>query len=309
MLAEGLRCGQDVAVAVLEVEDLHVRYGELEAVRGVSFSVAEGEVFGLLGPNGAGKTSILEVCEGYRSASAGRVRVLGRDPADRALRHAVGVVLQAIAVTPYLTVREVVARNAAYYDRPRSVTDVVALVGLQDKAGARVNTLSGGQQRRLDLALGIIGRPALLFLDEPTTGFDPGARRGAWDVVRALRDEGTTVVLTTHYLDEAEALADRVCVVAAGRVLAQGPPEALAGRGDAPATVRFALRDGPLPPVVPGDVVTRSGDEMSVATPDAVRTLHSLTGWSLAEGIALEGLVVERRSLEDVYLQLTDGAG
>lgn len=295
-------------MAVLEVADLHVRYGEVEAVGGVSFSVDDGEVFGLLGPNGAGKTSILEVCEGYRAASDGRVRVLGRDPTDRALRQSVGVVLQAIAVTPYLTVREVVARNAAYYDRPRDVHEVVALVGLQDKAGARVETLSGGQQRRLDLALGILGRPALLFLDEPTTGFDPSARREAWDVVRALRDDGTTVVLTTHYLEEAEALADRVCVIAAGRVLAQGPPAALGGRGEAPATVRFVLPEGLVPPVAPGDVVTRKGDLMSVATADAVRTLHVVTGWSLAQGIALAGLVVERPSLEDVYLQLTDGA-
>ena len=208
MLAQGLWRRQGVAVVALEVEDLHVQYGEVEAVRGVGFSVADGEVFGLLGPNGAGKTSILEVCEGYRVASAGRVQVLCRDPADRALRQSVGVVLQAIAVTPYLTVREVVARNAAYYERPRGVEEVIALVGLQDKAGARVNTLSGGQQRRLDLALGIVGRPALLFLDEPTTGFDPSARRGALDVVRALRDAGTTVVLTTHYLDEAGELAD-----------------------------------------------------------------------------------------------------
>ncbi len=296
-------------MAVLEVEDLQVRYGEVHAVRGVSFAVEEGEVFGLLGPNGAGKTSMLEVCEGYRTAHAGRVRVLGRDPADRVLRQSVGVVLQAIAVTPYLTVREVVARNAAYYDRPRGVDDVIALVGLQDKVGARVERLSGGQQRRLDLALGILGRPALLFLDEPTTGFDPGARRGAWDVVRGLADEGTTVVLTTHALDEAEALADRVCVVAAGRILAQGAPAALAGRGDAPATVRFVVPPGALPPVAPGDVVTRVGDTLSIATADAVLTLHVVTGWALAQGISLAGLVVERPSLEDVYLQLTDGAG
>lgn len=295
-------------MVALEVEDLHVQYGEVEAVRGVGFSVADGEVFGLLGPNGAGKTSFLEVCEGYRVASAGRVQVLGRDPADRALRQSVGVVLQAIAVTPYLTVREVVARNAAYYERPRGVEEVIALVGLQDKAGARVNTLSGGQQRRLDLALGIVGRPALLFLDEPTTGFDPSARRGALDVVRALRDAGTTVVLTTHYLDEAGALADRVCVVASGRVLAEGPPAGLGGRKDAPATVRFAFPNGLTPPVVLGDVVTRNGNQLSVAAADAVHTLHVLTGWSLAQGVALEGLVVERPSLEDVYLQLTDGA-
>jgi ABC-2 type transport system ATP-binding protein len=308
MLADRL-CGRHHApMAAVEVADLHVQYGDVEAVRGVAFSVAEGEVFGLLGPNGAGKTSTLEVCEGYRAPSSGRVQVLGRDPADRTLRQTVGVVLQDIAVTPFLSVREVVTRNAAYYDHPRGVEDVVALVGLQDKAAARVNTLSGGQQRRLDLALGIIGRPTLLFLDEPTTGFDPSARRGAWEVIRALRDEGTTIVLTTHYLEEAEALADRVCVLAAGRVLAEGPPAALSGRDDAPATVRFGLPDGPLPPVAPGDVVTRNGDLIAVATTDAVRTLHVLTGWSLERGTPLAGLIVERPSLEDVYLQLTAGA-
>ncbi len=295
-------------MTALEVQDLHVRYGDVEAVRGVSFSVAAGEVLGLLGPNGAGKTSVLEVCEGYRTPSAGGVRVLGRDPADRALRQSVGVVLQDIAVTPFLTVREAVARTAGYYDRPRGVAEVVALVGLQDKADVRVNKLSGGQQRRLDLALGIVGRPALLFLDEPTTGFDPGARHGAWDAVRALRDEGATVVLTTHYLDEAEALADRVCVVAAGRVVAEGPPGSLNGRDDAPAIVRFTLPAGPLPPVAAGDVLTRAGDLIAVATADAVRTLHLLTSWSLEQGTPLPGLVVDRPSLEDVYLQLTGDA-
>ncbi len=294
-------------MAAVEVQDLHVRYGDVHAVRGVSFEVAEGEVFGLLGPNGAGKTSALEVCEGYRPASSGAVRVLGRPPTDRALRQQVGVVLQDIAVTPFLTVREVLTRNAAYYSRPRGVDEVLGLVGLDSKADERVQRLSGGQQRRLDLALGIVGRPALLFLDEPTTGFDPSARRGAWDVVRALRDQGTTVVLTTHYLDEAEALADRVCVLSGGLVLAEGPPASLSGRGEGPATVRFAVT-GATPPVGPGDQVVRTGTLVEVTTLDAVRTLHALTGWAVERDVPLTGLTVDRPTLEDVYLQLTGGA-
>lgn len=285
-------------MVALEVEDLHVRYGDVHAVRGVSFEVAEGEVFGLLGPNGAGKTSVLEVCEGYRPAADGAVRVLGSPAGAKALRPRVGVVLQEVAVTPFLTVREVLTRNAAYYPKPRDVEEAIGLVGLQEKASARVNTLSGGQQRRLDLALGVIGRPELLFLDEPTTGFDPSARRDAWEVVRALREQGTTVVLTTHYLDEAEALADRVCVVSAGEVVAQGPPRSLAGRDNAVATIRFADPGCPVPEAGPGP------HGMQIQTDDAVRSLHRLTGWAIEHDVTLSGLVVERPSLEDVYLQL-----
>jgi ABC-2 type transport system ATP-binding protein len=306
-------------VTAIEVDDLHVTYtrrgrAPVEAVRGVSFSVAEGEVFAMLGPNGAGKTSTLEVCEGFRPPTAGRVSVLGLVPSQRStsmqLRRQVGVVLQDIAVEPFLTVREAVVRNAGYYPRPRPVDDVLSLVGLAEKRDAQVKTLSGGQQRRLDLALGIIGRPRLLFLDEPTTGFDPSARRGAWEVVRALRAEGTTIVLTTHYLDEAEALADRVCVIGAGRVLAQGSPREIAGRAQAPARVRFTLASAADTgvPTLPDDETSYDGDEVTVTAADVTRTLHALTDWALQRGLRLEQLVVERATLEDVYLSLTDGA-
>lgn len=248
----------------VQIRDLTVSYGDIEAVRGVSLTVGESEIVALLGPNGAGKTSIVEVCEGYRAPTAGSVLVLGRTPGDRSLHQEVGVVLQDIGVTQFLSVREVLTRNAAYYDRPRDVGEVTELVGLLEKADSRVNTLSGGQQRRLDLALGIIGSPRLLFLDEPTTGFDPSARRGAWDVVRDLRDDGTTIVLTTHYLEEAEALADRVVVLAGGRVVAAGPPGELGGRAQSPATVRFRLAPGSLPALAQDDRVVRDGDLVQI---------------------------------------------
>jgi ABC-2 type transport system ATP-binding protein len=306
-------------VSTIEVDDLHVTYARrgrppVEAVRGVSFEVHEGEIFGLLGPNGAGKTSTLEVCEGFRAPTAGSVTVIGLTPHERRtsvqLRRDVGIVLQDIAVEPFLTVREAVTRNAGYYARPRPVDEVLETVGLTDKRDVQVKTLSGGQQRRLDLALGIVGRPRLLFLDEPTTGFDPSARRGAWDVIRALRAEGTTVVLTTHYLDEAEALADRVCVIAAGRVLADGAPRDLAGRADAPARIRFTLLSAAAAglPTLSGDETSYDGDEVTVTAVDPTRTLHSLTGWALQRGLRLDRLAVQRASLEDVYLALTGNA-
>jgi ABC-2 type transport system ATP-binding protein len=306
-------------VSTIVVEDLHVTYSRrgrapVEAVRGVSFQVHEGEVFGLLGPNGAGKTSTLEVCEGFRAPTAGSVSVMGLTPHDRStamqLRRDVGIVLQDIAVEPFLTVREAVTRNAGYYARPRPVDEVLETVGLTEKRDVQVKTLSGGQQRRLDLALGIVGRPRLLFLDEPTTGFDPSARRGAWDVIRALRAEGTTVVLTTHYLDEAEALADRVCVIAAGQVLAEGPPRDLAGRADAPVRIRFTLASAQAAglPTLSGDETSYDGDEVTVTSADPTRTLHSLTGWALQRGLRLDRVAVQRASLEDVYLALTGGA-
>ncbi len=293
-------------VSVLDVDSLCVSYGPVQAVRGVSFSVAEGEIVGLLGANGAGKTSTLEVCEGYRPASSGTVRVLGLEPTDQALRQEVGVVLQDIGVTPFLSVREVLTRNAAYYDQPRPVAEVIDLVGLGEKADVRVQTLSGGQQRRLDLALGILGSPRLLFLDEPTTGFDPGARRGAWQLVRDLRDQGTTIVLTTHYLEEAEALADRVVVIAAGEVVAEGAPAELGGRSDGPTVVRFRVDPGAVLPALPtSDQIVREGDHVRVACADVVETLWRLTGWAREEGGVLDGLSVQRATLEDVYLQLT----
>ncbi len=300
---------QSARVNAIEVDDLRVTYtprraAAVEAVRGVSFAVGEGEIFGLLGPNGAGKTSTLEVCEGFRAPTSGSVRVLGQDPRASDLRSRVGVVLQDIAVEPFLTVREVIARNAYYYARPRTVPEVLSLVGLTDKADVQVKRLSGGQLRRLDLGLGIVGRPALLFLDEPTTGFDPGARRGAWDVVRGLKDEGTTVVLTTHYLDEAEALADRVVVVAAGQVVAEGSPRELAAAGPQASRIRFRAQAAELPELN-GDV-TFAGDLVSVATAQPTEVLHRLTGWALDRGEPLTDLTVDRASFEDVYLALTE---
>jgi ABC-2 type transport system ATP-binding protein len=291
----------------ITVSGLHKRYGAVEAVHGIDLTVARGEVFALLGPNGAGKTTTLEILEGYRRRDAGDVSVLGFDPADggRPMRERIGIVLQETAVDPYLTVREVLTRNAGYYPRPRRVADVIDLVGMAEKADARVNTLSGGQQRRLDVGLGIIGSPELLFLDEPTTGFDPSARRGAWELVRNLTGAGATIVLTTHYMDEAQALAHRVAVIAGGRILAEGPPNALGGRNRATTSIRFQLPVGvsvadlPVSGTLAGDTVT-----LEVDGDDSTEILHRLTGWSLTTGHALGGLIVDRPSLEDIYLRL-----
>ncbi len=291
------------------VDGLVKRYGAVRAVDRVSFEVAEGEVFAVLGPNGAGKTSTIEILEGFRSRDGGTVRVLGIDPADqgasRRLRERIGVVLQELAVEPFLSVRQVLTRNAGYYPDPRPVDEVLRTVGLEHKADARVKTLSGGQQRRLDLGLGIIGRPDLLFLDEPTTGFDPSARRGAWDVVRSLTGGGTTVILTTHYMDEAEALADRVAVMSGGRIVAEGTPGSLGGRDTGEATIRFRLQGaGGRPPLPAGADVGPDG-WVTVRTDREVEVLAGLTTWAVREGEALPGLTVERRTLEDVYLELT----
>ena len=296
-------------MAAICVEGLRKSYGPLEAVRGISFEVEHGEVFALLGPNGAGKTTTLEILEGYRPRSGGSAEVLGIDPGtnDPGLRQHVGIVLQEAAVEPYLTVREVLTRNAAYYDAPRAVDDVIRLVGLDEKGDARVKTLSGGQQRRLDVGLGIIGAPQLLFLDEPTTGFDPTARRGAWEMVRGLAAEGTTIVLTTHYMEEAQALADRVAVIAHGQIVASGTPDTIGGRADAAVRIRFQLPAGVPIEHVPGDATVVNGS-VELQTADEVRVLHTLTGWALDNAIALEHLTVERPSLEDVYIELTGAA-
>jgi ABC-2 type transport system ATP-binding protein len=297
-----------VATTAIGVNDLHKRYGEFEAVGGVSFEVAKGEVFALLGPNGAGKTTTLEILEGYRERTSGAVSVLGFDPGREAgqLRRNIGIVLQATAVEPYLSVREVVTRNAGYYPKPRDVDAVISLVGLDDKADARVKTLSGGQQRRLDVALGIVGDPQLLFLDEPTTGFDPTARRGAWDLVRALAAEGTTILLTTHYMDEAQNLADRVAVIAHGHIVAEGTPDTIGGRADAAAVIRFHLPPGVGPDRLPVPAELANG-AVEVRTTDEVRVLHTLTGWALDNNVALEQLSVDRPTLEDIYIELTGG--
>jgi ABC-2 type transport system ATP-binding protein len=281
-----------MANAAIEVDGLRKAYGAHEAVRGISFRVERGEVFGLLGPNGAGKTTTVEILEGYRSRSGGDVRVLGLDPGDRPaeLRTRVGIVLQQCGFYRHLTVRESVEHWASLYPAPRDVDEVIGVAGLTESASQRTRTLSGGQARRLDLALALIGDPELVFLDEPTTGFDPQARRNAWETIRSLRDLGKTVLLTTHYLDEAQALADRVAIVKDGEILVEGPPGEL-GSGAADYVVRW--RNG-------------SNGWHERRTDDPTRLLHELTGEALAHGKTLNELSVTRPSLEDVYLELTE---
>jgi ABC-2 type transport system ATP-binding protein len=284
------------------------------AVQDVSFEVAEGEVFALLGPNGAGKTTTVEILEGYRRRDTGAVQVLGMDPerGGHRLRERIGIVLQELGIEPYLTVTEVVTQRATFYPSPRPVPDVIALAGLEEKARARVRLLSGGQLRRLDLALALVGDPELLFLDEPTTGFDPSARRGAWEVVRGLCRMGRTVVLTTHYMDEAQALADRVAVIAGGRIVAIGPPETLGGRDAAATVIRFGLPTGTGGAALgldelPLDCARLEGDEVVVESSSPTRDLNRLTGWALEKGLELPGLTVVRPSLEDVDLEIVGG--
>ena len=283
----------------IEVRGLRKHYGDFEAVRGIDFSVRRGEVFGLLGPNGAGKTTTVEVLEGYRERSDGTVTVLGHDPQlrPRELRERVGIVLQSTGIYRHLTVREVLAHFAGLYPHPRDVGETIELAGLRDKEDARTRTLSGGQLRRLDLALALIGDPELIFLDEPTTGFDPAARRDAWDTIRSLKALGKTVLLTTHYLDEAQALADRVAIVKDGRILIEGAPGELGANGAAGGRDRYL-------------VAWRNGNGMLTQreTDDPTTLLHELTSAALARGERLEGLSVARPTLEDVYLELTADA-
>jgi ABC-2 type transport system ATP-binding protein len=290
----------------IRVRDLRKSYGTIEAVRGVDFDVAEGEIFGFLGPNGAGKTTIVEILEGYRQRSAGEVEVLGHDPAkgERALRERIGIVLQETGVERFLRVAEVLELYCGYYPRPRRVDELLALVGLEEKRNEVVKQLSGGQRRRLDLALGLAGDPELIFLDEPTTGFDPTARREAWEIVGNLRDLGKTVFLTTHYMDEAQHLADRVAVIAEGRIVAEGPPDRLSGRDDA-TEIRFSVPAATELPDLGPATVTANARTIVVRTAEPTATLHVLTGWALQRGVALDGLTVARPTLEDVYLELT----
>jgi ABC-2 type transport system ATP-binding protein len=278
----------DIAI---EVEDLRKDYGSHEAVRGISFTVRRGEVFGLLGPNGAGKTTTVEILEGFRERSDGRVAVLGMDPGPRpvALRERIGIVLQSSGLYRHLTVREAVSHWAGFYDAPRAVSETIALSGLEAAAEQRTVTLSGGQQRRLDFALALIGDPELVFLDEPTTGFDPAARRQAWDTVRSLQELGKTVLLTTHYLDEAQALADRVAIIKDGAILAEGAPGEL---GSSTRRYRVAWRD-------------EDGTAHSEQVEDPTALLHELTGEALARGGRILDLSVTQPTLEDVYLELT----
>jgi ABC-2 type transport system ATP-binding protein len=291
----------------ISVRDLRKSYGDNEAVRGVSFEVQTGEVLALLGPNGAGKTSIVEILEGYRERTSGEVQVLGMDPArgGRALRERVGIVLQECGIDTYLTVREVITMHSQYYRAPRDVDEVIELVGLSEKQTSRVKTLSGGQQRRLDVALGLIGDPELLFLDEPTTGFDPNARRQAWEVVANLSALGKTVLLTTHYMDEAQALADRVIVIARGRIVAEGTPDDIGGRDLDQTIVSFERPTSA--DALPVAVEMRDG-RCVLRTADVTRDLHRLTAWAVERGTRLDGLDVRKPSLEDVYLRLTADA-
>ena len=291
----------------IEVTGLRKEYEDLEAVAGIDLTVDVGEVFALLGPNGAGKTTTVEILEGYRDRTSGDVSVLGYDPAHRApeLRRRIGIVLQSTGIDPFLTVRETIEMYAGYYPRRRPTDEVIEVVGLVEKRDVRVNKLSGGQQRRLDVAIAMAGDPELLFLDEPTTGFDPGARRNAWEIVRNLSSIGKTVFLTTHYMDEAQNLANRVAVIAHGTIVAEGPPGGLAGRERMKTRIRFRLPPGAPEP---DRAAHRSPDgsyEILAEQEGTTKAVHDLTAWALGSGFVLDALEVTPPSLEDVYLELT----
>ncbi|MGA8296584.1 MAG: ABC transporter ATP-binding protein [Acidimicrobiales bacterium] len=297
--------------AVLDATAVSVRgltksYEGKPAVRGVDFQIRKGEIFALLGPNGAGKTTTVEILEGYRGRDAGEVSVLGLDPGNHAdkIRPRIGIVLQSSGVDRYLTVEETVAMYSEFYPHPRPADEVISLVGLEEKRDSRVLKLSGGQQRRLDVAIALAGDPDLLFLDEPTTGFDPSARREAWEIVKNLSALGKTVLLTTHYMDEAQYLADRVAVIAAGKIVAEGTPETLGGRNASRQTLRFRLADGAEIPASFGAYPAGDGS-LEMEPSDLTTAIHELTGWALDEGLSLESLDIVRPSLEDVYLELT----
>jgi ABC-2 type transport system ATP-binding protein len=298
----------DVSDRVIDVKGLRKSYGDLEAVAGIDLHVDRGEVFALLGPNGAGKTTTAEILEGFRERTAGEVDVLGHDPAKRELdlKRRIGIVLQSTGIDPYLTVHETVELYAGYYPKPRDVDEVVEVVGLEEKRDTRVDKLSGGQQRRLDVAIGLAGDPELLFLDEPTTGFDPSARRHAWELVKSLTVLGKTVFLTTHFMDEAQFLADRVAVITRGEIVAEGPPSTLGGRDTMRTVIRFRLPSGTdaMPPL--GQVATADGT-FAVHVDDPTKALHELTGWALERDVRFERVEVSQPTLEDVYLQLTGG--
>jgi ABC-2 type transport system ATP-binding protein len=298
---------------VIRVSGLHKSYDDLEAVRGIDLEVSAGEIFAFLGPNGAGKTTTVEILEGFRDRTEGEVSVLGVDPAEatRAWRQRVGFVLQECELTPELTVREAVAQYAGYYSAPRDVEETVGLVGLEEKMHARTSTLSGGQQRRLDVALALVGDPELLFLDEPTTGFDPTARRQAWEVIGSMRDLGKTVFLTTHYMDEAQALADRAAIIVRGRIVATGDPGELGGDEGPQAVISFRLPPGVSAGDLPApfaEAAKRGEVIVSHDSSDPLPELRALIEWAQGRGVALPSLEVRRPSLEDVFLRVTDEA-
>jgi ABC-2 type transport system ATP-binding protein len=281
-------------------------YGDTQVLRGIDLAIRQGEVFALLGPNGAGKTTTIEILEGYGTRDGGEVSVLGVDPGKERsrLKSRIGIVLQSTGIDRYLTVRETIAMYATFYPHPKPVDEVIHLVGLEDKSAAPVLKLSGGQQRRLDVAVALVGNPELLFLDEPTTGFDPSARHEAWEVIKNLATLGMTVLLTTHYMDEAQFLADRVAVIVAGQIVAEGPPATLGDRNLAKARIRYLPPVGATPPE--GLYAPPGPDGYTEITPDdALQTMHQLTGWAIDHGVSLDELEMTRPSLEDMYLRLT----
>jgi ABC-2 type transport system ATP-binding protein len=296
--------------AAIEVRGLRKSYGSNDAVRGIDFEVEQGQVFGFLGPNGAGKTTTIEILEGYRERTGGEVSVLGIDPGHptRAWRRRIGLVLQECELNPLLTVRETMTLYSSFFPNARPVDETLALVGLDDRPKARVGSLSGGQQRRLDVGVGIVGNPELLFLDEPTTGFDPSARRDAWNMIEGLRELGTTIVLTTHYMEEAQHLADRVVILREGQIVAQGPPATLGDQLGQETMIRFRISNGLPVDRVSGAIgrqLQLSGNQATLATTDPQRDLHRLLSWADGEGITLTDLEVRRPSLEDVFLEVT----
>jgi ABC-2 type transport system ATP-binding protein len=294
---------------VISVRGLRKSYGDFEAVEGIDIEVTPGEIFAFLGPNGAGKTTTVEILEGYRDRSGGEVAVLGRDPSTAGgdWRERIGIVLQSSTMPAELTVRETLELFAGYYAKPRGVAETIDLVGLGEKAETRVGRLSGGQRRRLDVGLALVGDPELLFLDEPTTGFDPSARRQAWDVIASLRELGKTVFLTTHYMEEAQRLADRVAIIARGKIVAQGTPDELGDREARPARISFRLPAGVSPTDLPSSMgaAAAANGLLSLETRTPVPALNALTSWALERDLDLEGLEVSRPTLEDIYLELT----
>ena len=302
---------QIASAPAIQVRGLRKSYGSVEAVRGIDLQVSIGEVFALLGPNGAGKTTTIEILEGYLHRTAGEALVLGHDPGrnDRRLKERIGIVLQSTGVQPYLSVEESINLFRGYYPHPMPLEEILRATGLTEQRRVRVRRLSGGQQRRLDVAIGLSGDPELLFLDEPTTGFDPSARRGAWEMVRNLKSLGKTVVLTTHYMDEAEYLADRVAIIVQGKIVAEGAPSELSHEGKS-TSIRFRLgRSSVLPPETLGAEPADDEGSYVIATNAPTAVLHQLTGWALEQGVELEELSVSRPSLEDLFIELVGSPG